>query len=61
MFYPGVVEGELGGVVLQDFIQLKLSLHVPDGGDDADDVVIVHLQGYIVTEGDLILISAGVE
>ena len=45
----------------ENIIQSELSLDLPHGGDDVDDVVIVHLQGNVVTERDLILISAGVE
>ena len=47
--HPGVVEGLDGAVMPENIIQSKFSLHVSDGGDDVDDVVIVHLQGNIVT------------
>ena len=47
--HPGVVEGLHRAVVTENVIQSELSLDVPDGGDDVDDVVIVHLQGNIVT------------
>ena len=45
----------------ENIVQSELPLDVSDGGDDVDDVVIVHLQRDIVPESDLILISAGVE
>ena len=47
--HPGVVEGLNGAVMPENIIQSELSLDVPHGGDDVDDVVIVHLQGNIVT------------
>ena len=36
-------------VMPENIVQSEFSLDVSDGGDDVDDVVIVHLQGNIVT------------
>ena len=47
--HPGVVERLHRAVLAENIIQSKLSLDVPHGGDDVDDVVIVHLQGNVVT------------
>ena len=49
MSHPRVVEGLNRAVVPENIVQSEFPLDVPDGGDDVDDVVIVHLQGNIVT------------
>ena len=47
--HPRVVEGLYRSVMPENIVQSEFSLDVSDGGDDVDDVVIVHLQGNIVT------------